>query len=166
MKTTVVTLFLLMLFSCTSAIAQTQGTPASVNDSSAVRPGDSVLSAAKPKVKLRAAPAAHRFFDLKNSLALTTVAASLAGDGWSTQQALGLPGVHEVNPLARPFVGSRAGEAAYSSAGLALVAGAMYLAHKTNHHRWERIGPFALAGWEGLLTGWNISQIARARGSH
>jgi hypothetical protein len=97
---------------------------------------------------------------------LTTVAASLAGDGWSTQRALALPGVHEVNPLARPFVGSSAGEAAYSSAGLALVAGAMYLAHKTNHHKLERIGPFALAGWESLLTGWNVGQIARARASH
>jgi hypothetical protein len=42
----------------------------------------------------------------------------------------------------------------------------MYLAHKTNHHKWERIGPFALASWEGLLTGWNLSQMARARAGH
>jgi hypothetical protein len=163
MKTTVVTYFFLMLFSCSWAIAQATGTPASVTDANPVPSGDAALPAAKLKVKAHVTLPAHSFFDLKNSLALTTVAASLAGDGWSTQRALALPGVREVNPLARPFVGSRAGEAAYSSAGLALVAGAMYLAHKTNHHKWERIGPFALAGWEGLLTGWNVSQIARAR---
>jgi hypothetical protein len=166
MKTTVVALSFFMLFSCTSAIAQATGAPAGMNDSNAVPPGDSVLPAAKPPAKLRVTLPAHNFFDVKNSLAFVAVAASLAGDGWSTQRALALPGVREVNPLARPFVSSRAGEAAYSSAGLALVAGAMYLAHKTNHHRWERIGPFALAGWEGLLTGWNISQIARARAGH
>lgn len=164
MKTTVVTLFSLMLFSCTLAIAQAGAAPASVNGANAVPPDDSLSPPAKPEVKLRAALPAHTFFDLKNSLALTSVAASLAGDGWSTQRALAYPGVHEVNPLARPFVGSSAGEAAYSSAGLALVAGAMYLAHRTNHHKWERIGPFALAGWEGLLTGWNLSQISRAQG--
>jgi hypothetical protein len=165
MKTTV-TYFFLMLFSCSFTIAQAPGTPAGGNDASATPSGDSVPVAAKPKVQLRVALPVHRFFDLKNSLALTTVAASLAADGWSTQRALALPGVHEVNPLARPFVSSSAGEAAYSSAGLALVAGAMYLAHKTNHHKLERIGPFALAGWESLLTGWNVGQIARARASH
>jgi hypothetical protein len=166
MKTTVVTLFFLMSFSCSAVIAQATGTSPGMNDSNAVPHGDSVLLAAKPSVKRRVTLPAHNFFDVKNSVAFAAVAASLAGDGWSTQRALALPGVHEVNPLARPFVGSRAGEAAYSSAGMALVAGAMYLAHKTNHHRWERIGPFALAGWEGLLTGWNISQIARARAGH
>jgi hypothetical protein len=166
LKNIVVTLFVLVLLSCSTAIAQAPGAPATVNDANPVPTGDVVLPAAKPKVKLRVTLSAHSFFDLKNSLALTAVAASLAGDGWSTQRALALPGVHEVNPVARPFVGSRAGEAAYSSAGLALVAGAMYLAHKTNHHKLERIGPFALAGWESLLTGWNISQIARARANH
>jgi hypothetical protein len=164
MKTTVLSLFSLMLFSCTLAIAQAPGAPVSPNGANSGRPDDSVLPATAPKVKLRAALPPHNFFDLKNSLALTSVAASLAGDGWSTQRALAYPAVHEVNPIARPFVGSSAGEAAYSSAGLALVAGAMYLAHRTNHHKWERIGPFALAGWEGLLTGWNISQISRAQG--
>jgi hypothetical protein len=159
MKTTIVILFLLMLVSCAPIIAQAPEAPAGVS-----APDDSIVPAAKPRIKLRATVPAHRFFDLKNSLAFTSVAVSLAGDGWSTQRALTYPGVREVNPLARPFVGSRAGEAAYSSAGLALVAGAMYLAHKTNHHKWERIGPFALAGWEGLLTGWNISQISRAQG--
>lgn len=67
-----------------------------------------------------------------------------------------------MNPVARPFVSSRAGETAYSGAGFALVTGGMYLAHKTNHHKLERIAPFALAGWETLVTAWNLHQIARA----
>jgi hypothetical protein len=98
----------------------------------------------------------HRFFDKKNVLALSAVGVSLAGDGWSTQRALALPGTHEVNPIARPFVSSRGGEVAYSGASFALVAGGLYLAHRTHHHKWERIAPFALAGWEGLLTAWNL----------
>jgi hypothetical protein len=126
-------------------------------------------TSAKANVAPRTAPreaTTHSFLDRKNSLAIAAVVASLAGDGWSTQRALAFPNAHEVNPVARPFVGSSAGEAAYSSAGLALAVGGIYLAHKTNHHRWERIAPFALAGWEGFLTGWNLHQVARARASH
>jgi hypothetical protein len=97
----------------------------------------------------------HKFLDVKNALALTAVGISLAGDGWSTQRALAVPGTHEVNPVARPFVSSRVGEIGYSGASFALVAGGMYLAHHTHHHKWERMAPFAIAGWESLLTAWN-----------
>jgi hypothetical protein len=100
--------------------------------------------------------AVHKFFDVKNAFALAAVGVSLAGDGWSTQRALALPGTRELNPVARPFVSSRAGEIAYSGTSFALFAGGMYVAHRTHHHRWERIAPFALAGWEGLLTAWNL----------
>jgi hypothetical protein len=100
--------------------------------------------------------AEHRFFDVKNVVAITAVGISLAGDGWSTQRALALPGTHEVNPVARPFVSTRGGEIAYSGASLALVVGGLYLAHRTHHHGWERVGPYALAGWESLLTAWNF----------
>jgi hypothetical protein len=125
--------------------------------------GEPIAVSAKPTFGPRAAARpAHRFFDGKNSLALVSVAASLAGDGWSTQRALALPGAREVNPMARPFVSSRAGEIAYSGAGFALFTGGMYLAHRTRHHKLERIAPFALAGWESFLTAWNLHQVSRA----
>jgi hypothetical protein len=107
----------------------------------------------------------HRFFDLKNSAAIAAMAAGLSGDALSTQKGLAYPGIHEINPLARPFVQSRAGEAAYTAAGFALLTGGMYLAHKKEHHKLERIFPFAVAGWEGFLTWHNYRQIPRAPGA-
>ena len=158
---TIAAVFTLMLFSGSSVIAQAPQAPAGLDRRETGK--DSAPASAKPFVTPQAARPAHKFFDLRNSPAITSVAASLAGDGWSTQRALALPGAHEVNPVARPFVSSRAGEIAYSGASFALVTGGMYLAHKTNHHKWERIGPFAL---EGFLTAWNLHQISRAQANH
>lgn len=93
----------------------------------------------------------HKFFDLQNAFGLSAVAAGLSADALSTQKGLGLPGFHEMNPIARPFVQSRAGAAMYSAASFAFMGGSMYLAHKTNHHKLERVLPFAIAGWEGFL---------------
>ena len=68
-----------------------------------------------------------------------------------------------MNPIARPFVQSRAGAAVYSAGSFALLAGTMYAAHKTRHHKLERILPFAVAGWEGLLAARNYHVIATHR---
>jgi hypothetical protein len=115
-----------------------------------------------PPIKLitpKTAPPEHKFLDLRNSLAFSAVAASLTADSLSTQKGLAYPGFYEMNPLARPFVKTRAGGAAYSAASFSLLAGAMYVAHKTHHHRVERILPFAVAGWEGLLSARNYHVI-------
>lgn len=106
---------------------------------------------------------AHKFFDLKNSLALSSFAITLAGDSLSTQKGLGQPGFREVNPLARLFVQSRAGAVIYSTSSFALVTGGMYLAHRTGHHRLERIVPFGLAAWEGFMTFHNYHVASRPR---
>ena len=124
------------------------------------------LPAAAPSalITLKQRPETHRFFDIKNSFALGAAATSLTADAVSTQQGLAYPGFYEVNPVARPFVKTRAGAAAYSAGSLGLLGSAMYLAHRTHHHRLERILPFALAGWEGLLAARNYRAIAnRAR---
>jgi len=105
----------------------------------------------------------HRFFGAKNVIAASAFAAGLTGDAWSTQRALEYPGTREGNPLARPFVSSRAGEAVYSGGSLGLMLGGMYLAHRTNHHKLERVVPWVMAGWEGFLTAWNVHQISRVR---
>lgn len=102
----------------------------------------------------------HSFFDFKNCAALAAAGVGLTGDALSTQKGLGLPGFHEVNPIARPFVQNRPGAAFYSAASFAFMAGGMYLAHRTHHHKLERILPFAAAGWEGFLTFHNYHLIS------
>lgn len=108
----------------------------------------------------------HRFLDIKNCSGLAALGAGLTGDALSTQKGLGLPGYHEINPIARPFVQSRPGAAVYSAASFALMGGGMYLAHRTNHHRLERILPFAVAGWEGFLAFRNYHLISTSTTAH
>jgi hypothetical protein len=91
------------------------------------------------------------------------MAASLSADALSTQKGLAYPGFHEMNPIARPFVQTRSGAAVYSAGSFALLAGGMYVAHKTRHHKLERILPFAVAGWEGLLSFRNYRVIANRK---
>lgn len=111
-------------------------------------------------IRVKQRPETHRFLDVKNSFALSAVAVSLTADAISTQKGLSHPGFYEMNPLARPFVQSRAGAAVYSAGSLGLVAAGMYVAHRTNHHKLERIVPFAIAGWEGILSARNYHVIA------
>jgi hypothetical protein len=108
-------------------------------------------------------PPQHKFFDTRNTFGLTAMAASLTADALSTQKGLAYPGFHEMNPIARPFVQTRAGAAAYSAGSFALLAGAMYAAHKTRHHKLEHIFPFAVAGWEAGLSARNYHVIATHR---
>ena len=141
----------------------TAGAPASV----ALPSAPSLASAAQPApalllIKPQPVESAHRFFDMQNATALAAVAAALTGDALSTQKGLGLPGFHEMNPLARPFVQNRPGAALYNAASFALIGGSMYLAHKTRHHRLERILPLAIAGWEGFLAARNYHLISSA----
>ena len=127
----------------------------------AVSPMSAVLPAAPSAlIKLKQHPESHRFFDLKNSFGLSAAAVSLTADALSTQKGLAYPGFYEMNPLARPFVQTRTGAAVYSAGSLGLVAGSMYLAHRTHHHKLERMMPFAVAGWEGLLSIRNYHVIA------
>ena len=81
-------------------------------------------------------------------MGLASLAVTLSADALSTQKGLAYPAFHEMNPIARPFVQTRPGAAVYSGATFALLAGTMYVAHKTQHHKLERILPFAVAGWE------------------
>jgi hypothetical protein len=115
-------------------------------------------------IKLKTPPRTHSFFDSRNRLGFATLGASLTADALSTQKGLAYPGFVEMNPIARPFVQSRMGAAAYNAGSFGLIAGLMYWAHRTEHHKLERILPFALGGWEGLLSARNYHVIAnRAR---
>jgi hypothetical protein len=127
--------------------------------STAAEPPAAPVVVVKPEAK-------HRFFDVRNSAGLAALAVGLTGDALSTQKGLGRPGFHEMNPVARPFVQSRVGAAFYSAGSFALLGSGMYLAHKTNHHKVERIMPFALAAWEGLLTYRNYHLISSSTRTH
>jgi hypothetical protein len=111
-------------------------------------------------IKLKQPPRAHSFFDARNMLGFATLGASLTADALSTQKGLAYPGFVEMNPIARPFVQSRTGAAVYNAGSFGLMAGLMYWAHKTEHHKLERILPFAIGGWEGLLSTRNYRVIA------
>jgi len=111
-------------------------------------------------IKLKQPPRTHSFFDARNTLGFATLGASLTADALSTQKGLAYPGFVEMNPVARPFVQSRTGAAVYNAGSFGLMAGLMYWAHKTEHHKLERILPFAIGSWEGLLSARNYHVIA------
>ncbi|MGH9634022.1 MAG: hypothetical protein ACRD72_04230 [Candidatus Angelobacter sp.] len=111
-------------------------------------------------IKLKPPPRTHSFFDARNALGFATLGASLTADALSTQKGLAYPGFVEMNPIARPFVQSRTGAAVYNAGSFGLMAGLMYWAHRTEHHKLERILPFAIGSWEGLLSARNYHVIA------
>jgi hypothetical protein len=111
-------------------------------------------------VKLKTPPRTHSFLNARNTLGFATLGASLTADALSTQKGLAYPGFVEMNPIARPFVQTRMGAAVYNAGSFGLMAGLMYWAHKTEHHKLERILPFAIGSWEGLLSARNYRVIA------
>jgi len=111
-------------------------------------------------IKLKTLPRTHSFFDARNQLGFATLGASLTADALSTQKGLAYPGFVEMNPIARPFVQSRAGAAVYNAGSFGLMAGLMYWAYKKEHHKLERILPMAVGSWEGLLSMRNYHVIA------
>jgi uncharacterized membrane protein YgdD (TMEM256/DUF423 family) len=173
MKNLAAVLISVLLLSCAPAFAQDPGTPAASGgttaDSDPTAASERPVTAVQPVQSVRSvrpAQPVHKFLDLKNSLAMATFGAALAGDSYSTQAGLAYPQLRELNPLARPFVSSRAGQIAYSGASFALFGGGLYLAHRTGHHKLERVAPWIVAGWEGFLAGWNMHQVALARSGH
>jgi hypothetical protein len=126
-------------------------------------PINALLAPPAALIKLKQQPRTHSFFDSRNTLGLASLGASLTADALSTQKGLAYPGFHEMNPIARPFVQTRLGAAAYNAGSFGLMAGMMYWAHKKEHHKLERILPFAVGGWEGLLSFRNYRVIANRK---
>lgn len=103
----------------------------------------------------------HSFFDTSNKLLLATSATTIALDGLSTQRFLANPNCHELNPIARPFVNSRAGTAAYFGVSFAGEVFLMRFAHKHNHHLLERLIPMLVTGSESSMVYNNYSLSQR-----
>ena len=129
-----------------------------INDS--LSPIHALMAPPTAFIKLKPQPRTHSFFDARNQLGFATLGASLTADALSTQKGLAYPGFVEMNPIARPFVQSRAGAAVYNAGSFGLMAGLMYWAHKKEHHKLERILPMAVGSWEGLLSMRNYHVIA------
>ena len=83
-------------------------------------------------------PHRHPFWDRKNCVLFTGVAALSAADFYVTRQNLANGGT-ELNPITRVFGRSSAGLAVNFSAQTVSVIGLSYLFHKTGHHRMERM---------------------------
>jgi hypothetical protein len=128
--------------------------------SNSLAPIHALLAPPAAFIKLKTPPRTHSFFDARNALGFATLGASLTADALSTQKGLAYPGFVEMNPIARPFVQTRTGAAVYNAGSFGLMAGLMYWAHRTEHHKLERILPFAIGSWEGLLSARNYHVIA------
>jgi len=149
------------------AIAPAATTPSFGSDflaNNSLAPIHALMAPPTAVIKLKTSPRTHSFFDSRNRLGFATLGASLTADALSTQKGLAYPGFVEMNPIARPFVQSRMGAAVYNAGSFGLVAGLMYWAHRTEHHKLERYLPLAVGSWEGLLSARNYHVIAnRAR---
>jgi hypothetical protein len=128
-----------------------------------LEPIHALLTPPAALIKLKTPPRTHSFFDARNTFGLASLGVSLTADALSTQKGLAYPGFTEMNPIARPFVQTRLGAAAYNAGSFGLMAGLMYWAHKTEHHKLERILPLAVGSWEGLLSARNYHVIANRK---
>lgn len=147
----------------TLAIAPASTAPSLGSDflaNNSLAPIHALLTPPAAVIKLKTPPRTHSFFDARNQLGFATLGASLTADALSTQKGLAYPGFVEMNPIARPFVQTRAGAAVYNAGSFGLMAGLMYWAHKKEHHKLERILPMAVGSWEGLLSMRNYHVIA------
>src|SRR3954469_16709184 len=144
------------------AMARLVTEPAADSESKIAPEKNFAIAVARPKPL-----PTHRFFDRTALLSMGVETGALLADGIATQARLGqtitryqnINGVQtpyqvkivEVDPIGKLFVnhgwpGTIAGGAVTLGADI----GVRYWLHKTNHHRLERILPFALAASNAL----------------
>lgn len=104
-----------------------------------------------------------KFLNTTDKITVGLFAGAVTTDALSTQKLIGARCrcLGETNPLARPFVGSRNGQAFISGVGFGGTLGLMYLAHKTGHEHIKRIIPIAAFAAETAITFHNYSLINR-----
>ena len=87
------------------------------------------------------APSTHdRFWDRKNMILTSGMAAATAADFTATQRNLtSRSGGHEYNPVARVFTGSTPGRVVYFAGSGASTVALSYLLHRGGHHKLERV---------------------------
>ena len=110
---------------------------------------------ASPTSSLPDAPSQHHFWTLETKINTGIFAGLVAADAITTQNGLS-QGYREANPIMRPFVTrGTAGQAAGSALGFGAGLGTMYLLHKTNHHKAERIAMRLMIGVQSAVVASN-----------
>ena len=105
------------------------------------------------------APSQHRFWALETKVNAGILAGLVAADATLTQRGLN-DGMRETNPIMRPFVTrGAAGSAAGSALGYGTGLGVVYLLHRTNHHKAERLALRLIVGMEGAVVARNLVVI-------
>jgi hypothetical protein len=94
----------------------------------------------------------HPFWTIENRVNVSILAGLVAADAITTQRGLN-EGLHEVNPVMRPFVTRGApGEAVGSALGFGAAVGVAYLMHRSHHYKAERITMrLMIAGESGFV---------------
>jgi len=109
--------------------------------------------------KLPNAPSHHQFWSLETKVNTGILAGLITADAITTQKGLN-QGMREANPLMRPFVTrGAAGEAVGSAIGMGSALGVVYVLHKTNHHKAEKIAMRLMIGVEGTVVASNIAAL-------
>jgi hypothetical protein len=102
------------------------------------------------------APSQHRFWNFETKMNTGIFAGLVAADAITTQRGLS-QGYREANPIMRPFVTRGiAGQAAGSALGFGAGLGTVYLLHKTNHHKAERIAMRLMIGVQSAVVANNF----------
>ena len=105
------------------------------------------------------APSDRPFWTVENKVNVSILAALIAADAVTTQRGLN-QGLHEMNPLMRPFVTHGvAGQAAGSALGFGAGVGVVYLLHRSHHYKAERITMRMIVAGESGFVANNIIAI-------
>jgi hypothetical protein len=103
--------------------------------------------------------ASQPFWTVENNVSLGILAGLVAADGITTQRGLS-EGLHEVNPIMRPFVTrGAAGEATGSALGFGAAVGVAYLLHYSHHYKAERVALRLMVAGEAGFVSNNIIQL-------
>ena len=97
------------------------------------------------------APSQHHFWTVETKVNTGILAGLIAADAITTQRGLS-QGYREANPIMRPFVTrGTAGQAAGSALGFGAALGTVYILHKTNHHKAERVAMRLMIGVQSAV---------------
>jgi hypothetical protein len=114
---------------------------------------------AAPSSVLRDTTSQKHFWTFETKLNTGILAGLVAADAITTQRGLS-NGFREANPIMRPFVTRGvAGQAVGSAIGFGAGMGTVYLLHKTNHHKAERIAMRLIVGVQSAVVANNIAAL-------
>jgi hypothetical protein len=140
----------ILLILLLSAAVQAQSLTANITPALSNAPSSSVLPDA---------PSQRPFWTVENKANVSILAGLVAADAITTQRGLS-EGLHEANPIMRPFVTrGAAGEAAGSALGFGAGVGVVYLLHRSHHYKAERITMRMIVAGEAGFVANNIVAI-------